>query len=205
MADRSRRGAARRMIQFLVLALVVFGGWRAVGPGVVVVRTSHVAPVLSDGDIVWARRRVPELRRGSVVLVRSPAPGPVARLVDRLRSVGSESAGPDRVPDRLVPRIVAAVPGDVVTWRYGSVVVRTPGNELLRLTPEAVHPALPGAERARRVPEDSVFLVALSGGVTDGRVLGPQQATDIRYQVSRVLWPRENRGPVSAAEVVDRR
>ena len=200
MADRSRSRRVRRAIRLLLVVIVVFAALRAVGPGVVAVRDSAVVPSLQEGDIVWVRPMRGPMVRGTVVLARAPVVRTGFTLLERITE-SRENDG-EQVPeraDRLVTRVVAAVPGDRVTWSQTAVTARPPDDTaVFRLAPAALHHALEQPVRNVTVADGEVFLVGISrGGAIDSRVTGPVSRDQIRYRVVRVLWPAERRGVVT--------
>ncbi len=193
MADRSRRRRARHTIRVLLLTLLVFGVWRLLGPGVAVVRDSSLAPILQDGDIVWVRPARGDVALGSVVLV-SPA------LAERSNADDSASATSRARPDALVPRIVAGTPGDEITWTDTLVSATRPTQELFRLSLGELHPMVRSAERSVVVADEAVFTVSLAGGMIDSRLVGPRPEASLRYQVRRIIWPRDRRGVITQVD-----
>lgn len=220
MADRSRRHGVRRVSRLLLLTVAVFALGRVLGPSVAVVRDGSLAPILESGDIVWVRPVRGEVDRGSVVLVvpyLSRSSGilpdsfgfgfdgnretdePDERDQDRSDTSQDPPAAPPR-SDALVPRIVAGRSGDDMTWTDSSVVSIGSDGTRFRLSPEILHPLLRPVERSVTVPEESMFTVSLSGGMIDSRLIGPRPEGEVRYQVRRIMWPRERRGVLLPVE-----
>ncbi|MEX2442243.1 MAG: hypothetical protein WD492_01460 [Alkalispirochaeta sp.] len=211
MADRSRHRGARYAFRVLLLTVAVFVLWRFLGPSVAVVRDGSLAPILEDGDIVWIRPAGGKLVPGTVVLMAphfSSSSSTLSRILNGTESDEEEpdsveddsSATPSERPDALVPRIVAGLPGDEVTWTDTSVaVVRSDGNRF-HVSPRYLHPLLAHAERSVVIPENSLFTISLSGGMIDSRVIGPRPTSALRYEVGRIVWPRERRGVLSPIE-----
>ncbi len=222
MADRSRRHGVRQVSRLLVLTVAIFVLGRVLGPGVAVVRDGSLAPILESGDIVWVRPARGEVDRGSVVLVvpylsRSSGILPDSfgfgfdgsretderqeRDADR-PDTPDDPSPPAASPrsDALVPRIVAGRSGDDMTWTDSSVVSTAPDGTRFRLSPNILHPLLRPVERSATVPEESLFTVSLSGGMIDSRLIGPRPDGEVRYQVRRIMWPRERRGVLQPVE-----
>lgn len=211
MADRSRGATRRRLVRALVFLTLSFLLWRMVGPGLMIVRSDSLSPVLEVGDVVWIGRLRGEPRRGQVVTaratVRQSGFQPIQRLLE-LRSRlggGPEPAGDRRpdgatesaaVPDRFVLRMIVAVPGDRVSWTDRTVSVRDADDTLHRYDARPIHPELRQPLRQRTVRTDEVFLLGLAPGLVDSRVLGPQPADTMRQSVRRILWPADRRGPI---------
>lgn len=195
MADRSRRRSARRTLRWVALPVAIALVWRLAGPGIVLVRDDSLAPFLVEGDVVFARpvRDVPP--RGTIVLV-SPVFAPAGTILDHLRLSSEESF--ESRQDRLVPRIVAAVPGDDVTWTEGSIVSAGSDRDdgLFRVDPAPLHRLIVQNPRRISVGEDDLFLTSLGAGRFDSRVLGSRPAADVRYRVTRILWPADRRRPL---------
>jgi hypothetical protein len=103
-------------------------------------------------------------------------------------------------PDGLVPRIAVGFSGDQVTWTDTLVTVDGSDGTRFQLSPENLHPVLRHAERSVTIPENSVFTVSLSGGMVDSRLIGPRPARALRYQVVRIMWPRERRARIELVE-----
>lgn len=222
MADRSRRHGVRQVSRLLVLTVAVFALGRVLGPSVAVIRDGSLAPILESGDIVWVRPVRGEVDRGSVVLVTPYLSRPSGILPDAFgfgfdgsRRMGepterdpdrsdtpddpSSPAAPPR-SDALVPRIVAGRSGDDMTWTDSSVVSIGSDGTRFRLAPNILHPLLRPVERSATVPEESLFTVSLSGGMIDSRLIGPRPDGEVRYQVRRIMWPRERRGVLQPVE-----
>lgn len=225
MADRSRRHGVRRVSRLLVLTVAVFVLGRVLGPSVAVVRDGSLAPILESGDIVWVRPVRGEVDRGSVVLVVPYLSRPSGFLPDSIgfgfdgsretdepddpderdpnRSDTPDDPSPPAAPprsDALVPRIVVGRSGDDMTWTDSSVVSLASDGTRFRLSPEILHPLLRPVERSVTVPEESMFTVSLSGGMIDSRLIGPRPDGEVRYQVRRIMWPRERRGVLLPVE-----
>ncbi|MFW5828551.1 MAG: S26 family signal peptidase, partial [Alkalispirochaeta sp.] len=188
-ADRSRRRRARHTIRVLLLTIVVFGVWRLLGPGVAIVRDSSLAPILREGDIIWVRPARGDMELGAVVLV-SPA------FTEPSTSDDAASGTSRARPDALVPRIIAGMPGDEITWTDTVVSAVRPTQEPFRLSPGELHPLARQAERSVVVEDETVFIVSLSGGMIDSRLMGPRPEDVLHYQVRRIIWPRDRRGVI---------
>lgn len=195
MADRSRRRTARNTLRWIALPVAVALVWRLAGPGILIVRDDALAPFLVAGDVVLARpsRNVPP--RGTIVLV-PPVFAPSGTILDHLRLPAEESV--EGRQDRLVPRIVAAVPGDDVTWTEGSIVAARPdsGGVVYRIAPASLHRMITQDRRRLSIGEEQLFLTTLEAGRFDSRVLGPRPAQTVRYRVTRILWPADRRRPL---------
>ena len=203
MLNRNRSGRRRRLLRTLAVILVAFALWRLTGPGLAIVRSDSLAPVLQPGDVVWVGRTRGLPPRGSVVLIEAPVSDDAwlpARLLDAMRErlSGGERAAAEQAdaPDAMVPRIVAALPGDRVSWNDRSISIRTDSGELIRHAPRPVHPDLSQAVRRRRVPDDRLFLIGMGPGLIDSRIAGPLPASTVRRMVRRIVWPAERRGLV---------
>lgn len=195
MADRSRRRSVRKTLTWIALPIVIAVVWRLAGPGIVIIRNDSVAPFLVTGDVVLARpsRGVPP--RGAIVLA-PPIFAPSGTILDRLRITAEESI--EARQDRLVPRIVAALPGDDVTWSESSIVAAggSAGEVVYRVNPETLHQMITQDTRRLALGGEELFLTTLGEGRFDSRILGPVPAGTVRYRVTRILWPADRRRPI---------
>ncbi|MFP4153668.1 MAG: S26 family signal peptidase, partial [Alkalispirochaeta sp.] len=105
----------------------------------------------------------------------------------------AERTGPEdlRQPPR-VPRLVAAIPGEQVTWSDSVITVRG-DTGIRRYSLDPIHGKLSAPIRQARLASDEVFLLALAPGRIDSRVLGPIGIEEISSVVRRIAWPRERR------------
>ncbi|MFW6228538.1 MAG: S26 family signal peptidase [Alkalispirochaeta sp.] len=96
-----------------------------------------------------------------------------------------------RQPAR-VPRLVAAISGEQVTWNDSVITVRG-DTGIRRYSLDPIHGSLSAPIRQARLASDEVFLLALAPGRIDSRVLGPIGIEEISSVVRRIAWPRERR------------
>ena len=159
-------------------------------------------PLFENGDVVVLRPARRSVERGSIVAVRNPFPEDVAPLADGIERIRGGAERRDTVPlhDRDVLRVVAALPGDRVTWDHAYIVVRTGAGGLYRLSGGAVHGAVEYEQRHTTVPEGRIFLIALDSGRIDSRIAGPVPLHSIRRRVTRIVWPRDRRGSIAPLE-----
>lgn len=201
MTDRYRRQQRRRRRVFrLVLVLAVILTWRFFGPGIAVIRTEALQPLFQFGDIVWTSPRRVAVERGDTVSVGLPfgSPYSLRRLGRLIPWIGDDKPTTVEQP-RFAPRIVVAVAGDRVTWNDRLIVVRTQRDTVSRYAFPPVHPRLTQPTRQRRVPPDSVFVVALQPGRIDSRVLGPISTQEVGRRFTRILLPANRRRLVDAS------
>ncbi|MFW5642599.1 MAG: S26 family signal peptidase [Alkalispirochaeta sp.] len=107
-----------------------------------------------------------------------------------------------RQPAR-VPRLVAAIPGEQVTWSDSVITVRG-DTGIRRYSLDPVHGSLSAPIRQVRLASDEVFLVALAPGRIDSRVLGPIRIGEISSVVRRIAWPRERRAVLTGESALYR-
>ncbi|MCG8480251.1 MAG: S26 family signal peptidase, partial [Spirochaetales bacterium] len=177
MARRPSRRRLRRIARFFLVVLVSFVAWRLLGATTATIREGAVSPLFENGDVVVLRPARRSVERGSIVAVRNPFPGDVAPLADGIERIRGGAQRRDAVPlhDRDVLRVVAALPGDRVTWDHAYIVVRTSEGGLYRLSGGAVHDAVEYEQRHTTVPEGHIFLIALDSGRIDSRIAGPEK------------------------------
>lgn len=198
----------------LTVAVLILG--RLLGPGVAVVRDATLSPILENGDIVWVRPVRGNVDRGTVVLVVPHFSRSTGLLPNPFTFNGNSSteneieddqpANPEETSpaparsDAVVPRIVAGLSGDDMTWTDSLVSSIASDGTRFQLSLEVLHPLLRPVERTATVPENSVFTVSLTAGMIDSRLIGPRPNQKVRYQVRRIIWPRERRGVLLPVE-----
>jgi len=206
MTDRFRRHKTRkRWIIRITLLVIAYLVMRTVGPGVALVRTDSLVPLVRPGDVVLTRRGADELDPGDVVTVSVP-PGNSRGLRylfesirERLETRGDQPSDETAMRQpRRVPRVVIGLPGEQVTWDDTQVTVRGAAG-VRRYTFEPIHPDISAPTRQLRLSPDEVFLVALTPGRIDSRVIGPIGSGEISSVFRRIVWPRERRAVVSGS------
>lgn len=172
--SRRRRARIRRL-----LAIVSFGALVALAFGLRVFRidSAAIAPTVVQGDYLLVWRRLARPKPDSIVLARNP--------LDRTGIVLPWR----RTEPRLVPRLVVATGGDSVQWTATDVrIAHRDGTErALRLDPLAV--GLEQPAQSRNLSARQAFLIGLTPGRIDSRVLGPVRRGTIRRRAIVVIWP----------------
>ncbi len=203
MARRPSRRRVRRVLRFFLVAFASFAAWGLLGVTVATVGEGAVPPLFETGDLVTLRSARRSVYRGSIVMARNPFPDETAPFADVTRRIWGGTQGDETAPlyhDRDVLRVVAALPGDRVTWDHARIVVRTSEGGLYRLEGGIIHTVVEYEQRQTTVPEGYVFLVALDSGRIDSRITGPVPMRSIRRRVERIVWPRDRRRPVELLE-----
>lgn len=162
-----------------------------------------MSPLFETGDIVVLRPARRGAERGSIVTVSNPFPegrASVGEAIERIRGGAEPNGTAPMHRGRDVLRVVAALPGDRVTWDHAHLVVRTSEGGLYRLRGGSIHDAVEYEQRHTTVPSGHVFLIALDSGRIDSRIAGPVPEHAIRRRVTRIVWPRDRRRSVAPLE-----
>ena len=207
MTDRFRRQQSRRRRRLvLLIAVIAFFVWRLIGPGIAIVRTTSLEPMLQSGDVVRMARSGSPVERGDTVLWRPPG-GP--RRFDFLQIVRGRLAnsrtdgGVTTRQLRFVPRIVVATAGDQVSWNDRNVTVRRDG-DVRRYTLPPLQARLVSPVRQLRLQAGELFLVALQPGRIDSRIIGPVSSDTILFFITRIMWPANRRTDVNGTIYLER-
>ena len=128
-----------------------------------------MAPTLSDGDWVVAKRRTGPLERGSIVIFPDPA-GSGMQLVKRVIGLPGETIG--------IEGGRVTVDGALLADRWANGMTRPEGTW--------------------DVGDGQIWLLGdnRAHSVSDGRVLGPTDLDDVEWVVVARYWPRTRIGKV---------
>jgi len=206
MTDRFRRQKNRRRRRLIaLLALAVFSVWRFSGPGIAVIRTASLEPMLRSGDVVFMARTRSRVAAGDTVSWRPPGGGRrfgLSAIIDRFSDGTRDDdpagvGGPVQEHPVSVPRIVIASAGDQVSWNDRNVTVHS-GEQTRRYTFSPLHSRLTSAVRQVRLRPDELFVVSLEPGRIDSRIVGPVDVNTVRFRITRIMWPANRRNRVNA-------